>query len=602
MTPRRLGLLLTFALVATSMGGLDAAAAERGRPPGNEAGPASTTTLLVTREVGMDSADVVDELGDARIRVKAADDLPRFSTTRIEVGTADTDIAVAELRRTDGVASVTLDQPVSAFAMVPNDPGFSSRWGVRNTNVDKVWPSTTGSGDVVLAIIDTGVSTVADLAGRVLPGRDFVNNDADDSDDHGHGTQVATVAAAAGNDGQGIAGACWSCKILPVKVLAANGTGYLANVASGIVWAVDHGADVINLSLGGPTNIPLVDAAVNYATSHNVVVLAAAGNDGTTNPNYPAGIVGTIAVGATDPANAPYSFSNRGSGWVDIAAPGCNTASGTSPPSSFCGTSSASPLAAGIVGLLRTAQPGLTAASIRASLEMSARPLAVGGIVSSGLVDAAGALDTVNRAANGSTPWVSTVDTTAPAGRVLDSGSLMSGTTETKVVTYDDMAVGSAQLYADGSLVGSASPGGNGIASISWPTGWHPDGAVTLRAVIVDTAGNAFTTADLVTRIDNQAPGLLLSDPRQGAKVGARFNVTVTANDTNDTLMTLVAVGGRIVGGSQGNGTFRFSVAPPRSGRLQVVAAAVDHAGHISFSNVVMVDAKVKAPAKARRR
>jgi hypothetical protein len=589
VAPRRHALLSALALILAVLA-VDAPLASAAPPP--EPALLATTTLLVGRESGTSTDDVVARLDDAGIDVEATS-LSRLSTTRVEVDLGDLDRAVDELGDLDGVSTVLVDQPVHAAAVTPNDPGFASQWGTRSTDVDDVWSSTTGSADTVIAVLDTGVNAVPDLAGRVLAGHDFVNDDADPSDDHGHGTDVSTIAAAAGNDGLGIAGVCWTCRVLPVKVLASNGSGVLSNVASGIVWAVDHGADVINLSLGGATNLPVVESAVNYATSHNVTVMAAAGNDGLSTPSYPAAVPGAIAVAASTLANDLYSFSNRGSSWVDVAAPGCNPSTGDGTVATFCGTSSATPLAAGIVGLLRAAHPDLGAAAIRGSLESSTTSLVAGGLAAYGVVNAAGAMQAANGVASGAAPLAPSVDVTAPSAVVLDPGGFISGIATTRVATYDDRGVASVQLYADGALVGSAAPGADGFAHVVWPAGFRDDGPVTLRATVVDGSGNSGASADLVARVDNRAPGLLLMSPGQNARVGARFGITVAAFDANDTLMTLVAVGGRVVGGSQGNGTFRFTGAVPRSGRVQVVAAAVDRAGHISFSNVVTVTATV---------
>ena len=134
----------------------------------------------------------------------------------------------------------------------------------------------------------------------MLRGWDFVNNDANPRDDNGHGTAVAGVAAAAANDGVGIAGMCWHCDILPVKVLNAAGSGARSNIAAGIVWATKHGADVINLSLAGPTHPTSSATQSSYADNHGVVVVAAAGNEGSTHKFYPAAYPGVISVGATD--------------------------------------------------------------------------------------------------------------------------------------------------------------------------------------------------------------------------------------------------------------------------------------------------------------
>ena len=180
---------------------------------------------------------------------------------------------------------------------------------------------------VTIAIVDTGVlATHQDLGlAKVLPGADFVDGSTDGrSDPNGHGTHVAGIAAAADNTLGGLGGAPVA-KILPVRVLNANGSGLNSAVANGIVWAVDNGAHVINLSLGGCNASSAMLNAVAYATNNNRVVVAAAGNDGTHSTIYPAAYddQGAIAVASTDQSGNKSSFSNWGTS-VDVAAPGTN--------------------------------------------------------------------------------------------------------------------------------------------------------------------------------------------------------------------------------------------------------------------------------------
>ena len=181
--------------------------------------------------------------------------------------------------------------------------------------------------------------------------------------------------AAAGNNGIGGAGVCWGCRILPVKALDAAGSGVYSTVASGITWAADHGARVINLSLGGPTDSDTLRAAVTYARSHGAIVVAAAGNSGVTSRFYPAAIDEVIAVGAADVNDARYDFSDYGTDWVDVAAGGCTES--TWPGGgyqSLCGTSMATPFVTGSLGLLMAAAPGATSADVEAALEATAGP------------------------------------------------------------------------------------------------------------------------------------------------------------------------------------------------------------------------------------
>ena len=294
--------------------------------------------------------------------------------------------------------------------LVPNDPRYASQAAyLQEMHLPQAWDSTTGSDSLILAIIDSGVTlNHPDLAGRLVPGYDFVNNDASPDDDYGHGTMVAGIAAAVSNNSQGVVGGAWRGKIMPVKVLDNTGSATDENIAAGITFAVDHGASVINLSLGGPGASTTLQNAVDYATRHNVVVVAAAGNDGqngitaATTPHYPAACDGVIAVGATDSAGNHASYSSWGS-WVDVVAPGTGIVSTTWPTSSnrFSqygsgdGTSFSSPLVAATVFLMRSVDPNASQATIVSRLLATADDIGTPGVDSvfgAGMVDAAAAV------------------------------------------------------------------------------------------------------------------------------------------------------------------------------------------------------------------
>ena len=247
----------------------------------------------------------------------------------------------------------------------PNDPSFTQQWALNNTgqtggtpdadiDAPEAWDTTTGSSDIVLAVVDTGVdSNHKDLKGKVMKGYDFVNNDSDPMDDHGHGTHVAGIAAAKSNDGIGIAGVCWECRVMPVKVLTSGGWGYWEWIAQGIVYAAFNGADVINLSLGGSTDSKVLHDAVKDARNAGVAVIAATGNSHSTPVLYPARYSETIAVAATDHNDERASFSSYGPE-VDIAAPGVSILSSLPGDkyAKWSGTSMATPHVTGAAGIL----------------------------------------------------------------------------------------------------------------------------------------------------------------------------------------------------------------------------------------------------------
>ncbi|MGH9249620.1 MAG: S8 family serine peptidase, partial [Acidimicrobiales bacterium] len=216
------------------------------------------------------------------------------------------------------------------------------------------------------------------------------------ADDHGHGTMVAGIAGARTNNAAGVAGVTWSGRIMPVKVLDASGTGTDADVAAGIVWAADHGAQIINLSLGAPGASKTLQAAIDHARARNIVVVAAAGNEASDVPHWPAAADGVVAVGATTASGDLAGFSNYGS-WVDVVAPGVNITS-TAPGGGYAigsGTSFSSPIVAGVAALAWAAHPAADAVTIASRLSSTAIDLGLPGVdltFGSGLVDALAAV------------------------------------------------------------------------------------------------------------------------------------------------------------------------------------------------------------------
>ncbi|NMO57032.1 S8 family serine peptidase [Actinoplanes sp. TBRC 11911] len=356
-----------------------------------------------------------------------------------------------------------------ADAIRPNDPGYVRQWGLTKTRVNEAWSAGKGNGRVVIAVVDTGVSPVSDLAGRVLPGYDFVNGDTNAADDNGHGTMAAGVIAASGYDGKGVAGVCWACRILPVKVLNANGEGGYDKIVAGIRYAADHGATIISLSLGAAEDDAALRAAVAYAQGKGSLVIAAAGNSGKSAVHFPAAFPSVLAVGGVDQADKRYAWSNYGS-WVDVAAPGCNVAQQPSGViGDYCGTSSATPFVAGVAGLLASTDPAPTAAQIRAALIASkVRP--------SGRIDALAAMNAL--------PFAG--DVTRPAVAFVGVPAVARGRVTITAAAADQHGVAKVQLYAAGKLVSTdtTSP-----YALTWQT---PGKSSTVRLELraYDRAGN----------------------------------------------------------------------------------------------------------------
>lgn len=325
-----------------------------------------------------------------------------------------------KLKNEPGVISV--EQNAYAYmSSIPNDTYFSPyQWHLSRIDCESAWDVTSGNG-VVVAIIDTGVKqTLEDLAGtNFTAGYDFVNNDNDPTDDEGHGSHVCGTVAQTTNNNLGCAGVAYNCTIMPIKVLDSRGSGSFDDIADGIIWAVDNGCDIINMSLGGTSSLTILEDAVNYAWNNGVVVVCAAGNEDSSAPSYPGAYTNSISVTATAGNDDRASYSNYGT-TVDIAAPGGdtgdyngdgyddmilqNTFSGTSEGYYFfAGTSMASPHVAGVAALVKSVNPSLTNAEIRNILESTAEDLGDPGwdqYYGNGLVDAFAAVN----AAGGGTP------------------------------------------------------------------------------------------------------------------------------------------------------------------------------------------------------
>jgi serine protease len=445
--------------------------------------------------------------------------------------------AVSFFRGQAGVEFAQPDYRVS-IARTSNDPGLGTLWGMNNTgqggglsdadiDAPEAWNTSVGTGSTVVAVIDTGIDyNHPDLAAnmwrnpREVPGNgrdddgngfrddvygyDFANNDGNPMDDNGHGTHVAGTIGAVGDNGIGVAGVNWHARIMALKFLDASGSGYMSDAVRALNYAVANGARVVNNSYGGGGYDPAMASTISNARSRGVIVVAAAGNDGTNNdanPVYPANYAGdnVLTVAATDRSDRIASFSNFGRTSVDIAAPGVGIYS-TLPNGkygTFSGTSMATPHVAGALALVWDAHPGWTYRQvIDAILGGADRLSTVGGSVATG-----GRLNVQKAIAGGvgSPPTADTTGAYVAAVTFTGTGTGINGAR----VTFSEVINPATFTAADLALTG---PGGSiavtGVTPVSGSGNTQFDVnfarqtaagayAMTIGPVVRDAAGNA---------------------------------------------------------------------------------------------------------------
>lgn len=267
-----------------------------------------------------------------------------------------------------------------ASATEVQDPLTPSQWALTTLHAHDMWPVTTGSG-VTVAVIDTPADTTTeDLAGRFTTGTSFATQPftSDDPIVATHATFVSGIIAANRGNGIGIAGIAPDTTIMPIQVFGGPDDGLPSDIANAIVWAVDHGADIVNISSGGSVADPQQQVALAYAAAHGVLVVAAAGNTATSGnwASYPASFDSVLAVTATDETNTRVPIATTGP-YVDVAAPGANIVS-TSGPGTYArhtGTSFATPYVSGVAALLKAAVPSARPDQLSAALTTTATDL-----------------------------------------------------------------------------------------------------------------------------------------------------------------------------------------------------------------------------------
>ena len=454
--------------------------------------------------------------------------------------------AVKEYKKDPNVEYASPNGMMHAFATTPNDPGYSQQWGLEKINAPQGWDRTTGSAETFIAVLDTGVNyNHEDLTGKInlTYAKDFVNSDNDPMDDFGHGTAVSGVIAAATNNSKGIAGVDWNAKIMPLKVLTSSGGGGTDIVSEGLVYAAalkSIGVNIVaaNMSLGQSASDVELENQCTAAYNQGIVLVAAAGNDGSGDNTYPAFYSTVLAVAATGTSDARSVWSatessNYGT-WVDVSAPGTsiystgrqntdNTGLNT-VYDSWNGTSLASPYVAGLAGLIKAVFPSLTNAQIVNRIinvnnvdNIDAQNPGYIGKLGSGRIN-------IYKALTGITAQI-----TSPA-----TGEYIKGSREIRGSangwSFNRYLLEAIKTDSLITIESSASPVDGAVLG-TWDTS-SLNGEYTIRLKSFTTEGPSLETSIAVV-VDNTAPEASLTAPVDGAAVLGKVILAGKARDQN---------------------------------------------------------------------
>jgi len=465
--------------------------------PATNAPSEPTVRILVkpTPEAVSSRGSLISRLPELRHRARQ---ISRLGVEVLEVPLSQEEATLRALAANPAVGYAERDQ--TAFLQIQsNSPYFQNQWHLPRVGAPQAWQRTIGRADQVIAIIDTGVNEHhPDLRGRVLPGFNFINNNYDTSDLNGHGTMVAGVAAARGNNGIGVAGVAWDNWILPLKVADASGRAAHSDIAAAITYAADNGARVINVSLGGRTSSRTMEAAVAYAASRNCIVVAAAGNNEGTAAVYPAAYSHVLGVSALNRENRPPAWATTGR-HVFLSAPGTAilTTASSGDYASPSGSSFASPIVAGTIGLMLAAKPELTPRDVADILMRSSVDLGAPGydtLFGHGMVNAGEAVRVAQQVTMRDT-LPPTVEVTAPANTAT-----VYRTIRIEVDSHDNVGVARVDLFLNNQRLTSTT---HQAFTYSLNTRTLRNGRYTIRARAFDAAGNSSISPAVTIRVRN---------------------------------------------------------------------------------------------------
>ena len=473
-----------------------------------------------------------------------------------------------------------------APSLAPNDPYYASEWHLQTINAPTAWNTSVGTG-ITVAILDSGIdATHPDLAGQLVPGWNFYDNNSNTADVYGHGTLVAGVVGALGNNGIGVAGVAWGAKLMPVRVTDTSGVGTLSAFANGLTYAADHGARVANLSFPVQSSSSTQTAA-QYFMNKGGVVFNSAGNYATLDSTPPSNSL--VSVSATANTDILASWSSYGP-YVDVSAPGVGiwTTSLGGGYSAVSGTSFSSPLSAGVAALMMSANPSLAPSQIVSLLESTAVDLGTTGYdydYGYGRVNAGAAVLAAAQA--------KAADVQPPSVAITSpTGGTVTGIVPINVTASDNVGVTRVDLLVSGTVLASdiSTP-----YAFSWDSTALAGSSASLVARAYDAAGNATSSTAVVVSVsgstpppvDTTPPTVTITSPGNSSVVTGVVTINASARDNVAVASLSVSVDGTVVStGNSASVSYKWNTRKAASGTHTISATAKDTAGNQTSTSI----------------
>ncbi|MCL5410906.1 MAG: S8 family serine peptidase [Patescibacteria group bacterium] len=525
----------------------------------------------------------------AKHGAKEKSEITQLGVKIITLSANDPEQKAKEIRQSDADTIEYIEPDYQAEpVVVPNDQYYTSNqasW-FNIANAPAGWDISQGD-NVIIGMADSGIDpTHPDLKDKLLAGWNFYDGNSNTADVSGHGTSTAGAASATSNNTIGVSGSSLNSKILPIRITGLDGYTTYSAIGSAISYAADHGASVVSVSFGGPSPSVTLQGAVDYAVSKKVVVVAAAGNNGSEVANYPASSNGVISVSALEPASSFSSLAGYSSysNYIDVSSAGClyTTANGGGYRD-FCGTSNATPVVTGLVALIKSINPNLTVQQVTDYVTQNANDLGDLGwdkYYGWGRIDYQKTLAAVK-----STVLPAPVKGTI-TGKITDTANIpISGATVSAL--QSGLVILSTQTLADGSYVMSLDPG-----TYTFKAEAPNYTSTTTSSQTVSSGVTNFVNISLtiMPAADTTAPTVSINQPSGGAsvKIGSKTTITATAKDNLAVTKVEFYVDGKLIA-TDTSSPYSVSWSVNRKntiGAHNITAKAYDAAGNTNSSTI----------------